>query len=237
MSRQPEVMSTEEKVIVLLSGGVDSVTALYDACARCRVAACLSFHYGSKHNDRELPFARYHSERLGIDHSVVDLAFIGEHFKSALLGSGGDIPNSQDDVESMRATVVPFRNAIMLSIATGLAASLDASAVVIGAHAGDHAVYPDCRPEFMRAMEQAMAAGTYEKIGLQRPFIERSKAEIVGRGHELGVDFRQTWSCYEGGDLHCGVCGTCRDRLAAFKVAGFEDPAEYVSSKPWNFSG
>ncbi len=229
MSRRPEVMSAEERAIVLLSGGVDSVTALYDACERCRVVACLSFHYRSKHNDRELPFARYHSEQLGIDHRFVGLDFVGEHFKSALLKSGGDLPKSTYDIESMRSTVVPFRNAIMLSIATGLAASLGAHSVVIGAHAGDHAVYPDCRPEFMRAMAEAMQAGTYEKIDLQRPFIDFSKAQIVARGYELGVNFRQTWSCYEGGDVHCGVCGTCRERIAAFKSAGLGDPTEYAA--------
>lgn len=223
------MMSHKDSALVLLSGGIDSVTALYDACESFKVVACLSFHYGSKHNDREIPFARHHSQRLGIEHRVVDLAFIGDHFKSALLKSGGDLPRSTYDVESMRATVVPFRNAIMLSIATGLAASLEAGAVVIGAHAGDHAIYPDCRPEFMRAMSAAMEAGTYEKITLQSPFIDMSKAQVLARGQELGVDFQQTWSCYEGGEVHCGVCGTCRERIAAFKSAGVDDPTDYTS--------
>ncbi len=230
MSKQPEANLAEDMiVIVLLSGGIDSVTALYDAHGRHHVAACLSFDYGSRHNDRELPFAALHCRRLGIEHRTIDLAFINAHFKSALLKSGDELPKSAYDTESMRATVVPFRNAIMLSIATGVAASLAARAVVIGAHSGDHAIYPDCRPEFMQAMADAMQAGTYEKIDLLRPFIDLSKGSIVRLASELGVDFRETWSCYQGGDLHCGECGTCRERIAAFREARLEDPTEYES--------
>lgn len=217
-----------DKAMVLLSGGIDSVTALYDAVERCDVMAAISFDYGSKHNHRELPFAELHCGRLGIEHRIVELGFIAREFRSSLLRSGTDIPEDSYDEQSMRSTVVPFRNGVMLSIATGFAASRGAQAVVIGAHGGDHAIYPDCREEFMKPMAAAMQAGTYARIDLLRPFIDRSKAQIVARGAELGIDFAQTWSCYQGGSVHCGVCGTCRERRAAFDRAGIADPTEYA---------
>jgi len=217
-----------KRVLVLLSGGIDSVTAFHDALQDSEVAAALSFDYGSKHNAREIPFAQSHCREAGIEHRVVRLGFIEKHFRSSLLKSGPDIPEDPYDEESMRSTVVPFRNGIMLSIATGLAASRDATAVVIGAHGGDHSIYPDCRPDFMQAMAAAMRAGTYAGIDLLRPFISRSKAQVVARAAELGVDLSRTWSCYKGGELHCGVCGTCRERRAAFRAAGVPDPTEYA---------
>jgi 7-cyano-7-deazaguanine synthase len=215
-------------IVVLLSGGIDSVTALYHALSEAPVAAALSFDYGSRHNHRELPLARMHCARNGIRHASVPLDFIAREFRSSLLKGGAEIPEDPYDEDSMRSTVVPFRNGIMLSIAAGFAASVGADAVLIGAHGGDHAIYPDCREDFMRPMAAAMRAGTYEKIVLQRPFIDWSKADIVRRGAELGIDYRETWSCYKGGELHCGLCGTCRERRAAFAAAGITDPTEYV---------
>ena len=132
----------------------------------------------------------------------------------------------------MKQTVVPFRNGIMLSIAAGFAESLEAQALVIAAHAGDHAIYPDCRQEFMKAMGQAIGAGTYAQIELRRPFIHFTKAEIARRGHKLGVDFSKTWSCYKGGTLHCGRCGTCVERREAFMLAGLPDPTAYLEKPP-----
>ncbi len=215
------------KVCVLLSGGMDSVTVLYEAMRTHEVVACLSFDYGSKHNAKEIPFAKLHAERHGIPHHVVELDFMDKLFKSDLLKSGGDIPEGHYAEESMKQTVVPFRNGIMLAVATGFAESVEAEGVVIAAHSGDHAIYPDCREPFMQAMGDAMQHGTYVDLELLRPFIDMDKAAIAKRGAELGIDFNETWSCYKGGDIHCGVCGTCVERREAFQLAGIEDPTEY----------
>jgi len=218
--------------VVLLSGGMDSVTALYEAEARYEVVAAVSFHYGSKHNDREIPFAAGQTRKLGVPHRVIHLDFVGELFESDLLKKGGEIPKGHYEEQSMKKTVVPFRNGIMISIAAGFAESIGAEGLVIAAHAGDHAVYPDCREAFMKAMGDAIRLGTYAGIRLIRPFIVMTKAEIAARGKELGVDYSQTWSCYVGGKNHCGECGTCVERREAFMVAGIPDPTEYLSTGP-----
>lgn len=220
------------KVIVLCSGGMDSVAALYQAHRDNEVVAVLSFNYGSKHNDREIPFAALHAERLGLRHEVVRLDFVDRLFASDLLQSGGDIPEGHYAEATMKQTVVPFRNGIMLSIAAGLAESCGAEAVVIAAHSGDHAIYPDCREPFMQAMGDAMRLGTYPGITLLRPFIDLDKAGIATRGAKLGVDFAQTWSCYRGGEIHCGRCGTCVERREAFLLAGLDDPTPYLHTDP-----
>jgi 7-cyano-7-deazaguanine synthase len=220
------------KVVVLLSGGMDSVTALHDAAADHEVAAALSFDYGAKHNARELPFAKWHADRLDVPHLVIPLSFIGAHFASDLLASGGAIPKGHYEEETMKKTVVPFRNGIMLSVAAGFAESRGARGLVIAAHSGDHAIYPDCREEFMRSMADAIRLGTYAEIEVLRPFIATDKAGIARRGSELGVDFSRTWSCYEGGEIHCGECGTCVERREAFLLAGIPDPTSYLSTGP-----
>ncbi len=215
------------KCLVLLSGGVDSVTALHWACREHEPLAALSFRYGSNHEERELACAEYQARVLGIPHRVIDLSSIALHLSSALLSGAAAIPSGDYEEENMRATVVPFRNGIFLSIAAGVAESCGAQGVVIAAHAGDHALYPDCREPFMQAMEQAMEQGSYAKIQLLRPFIGMSKVQIVKLGAELGVDFSQTYSCYCGGEKHCGRCSTCRERRAAFAAADVEDPTAY----------
>ncbi len=220
------------KVLVLVSGGMDSVSALYDSAKSHRVVGGVSFDYGSKHNAREIPHARYHCERLGVPFEVVSLEFMGRLFKSHLLKGGGDIPDGHYEEVNMKQTVVPFRNGIMLSAAAGYAESLGAAGLVIAAHSGDHAIYPDCREEFMRAMSDAVRLGTYAGIEILRPFIALTKAGIAARGHELGVDFSHTWSCYKGGGIHCGTCGTCVERREAFLLAGLADPTEYLSTAP-----
>ncbi len=215
------------KVCVLLSGGMDSVTVLYEALRTHEVASCLSFDYGSKHNAREIPFAELHAGRNGIPHHLVNLDFMDRLFQSDLLRSGGAIPDGHYAEESMKKTVVPFRNGIMLAIAAGHAESIGAEAVVIAAHSGDHAIYPDCREPFMQAMGDAIKEGSYARIRLLRPFIAMDKAAIAGRGAELGIDFSETWSCYKGGEIHCGTCGTCVERREAFLLAGLPDPTLY----------
>lgn len=225
-------MAARPKVVVLLSGGMDSVTALYHAHAEQEVLGALSFQYGAKHNDRELPFAAAHAAELRIPHEIIRLGFIEELFRSDLLRSGGAIPTGHYQEETMRATVVPFRNGIMLSIAAGFAESVGASGLVIAAHAGDHAIYPDCREEFMRSMGAAIRAGTYAEINLWRPFIKMNKAGIALRGKALGVDYARTWSCYVGGERHCGECGTCVERREAFLLARLDDPTVYAREAP-----
>jgi 7-cyano-7-deazaguanine synthase len=220
------------KVCVLLSGGMDSVTVLYEAMREHEVVAALSFDYGSKHNARELPFAAEHAAKAGIPHAVVDLGFMDGLFRSDLLKSGGEVPDGHYEEESMKRTVVPFRNGIMLAVAAGYAESVGAEAVVIAAHAGDHAIYPDCREPFMEAMGSAMERGTYPGIRLLRPFIDFDKADIARRGAALGVDYSRTWSCYKGGQVHCGTCGTCVERREAFLLAGVADPTQYAHTPP-----
>lgn len=221
-----------EPVIVLLSGGLDSVTALHHAHANGTVAAALTFDYGAKHNAREITSAQYQSALLGIPHEVMSLPFMDRHFRSHLLQSGGPIPDGHYAEETMRQTVVPFRNGILLSIAAGFAESRQAHAVVIAAHAGDHAIYPDCRPPFFDAMADAVRLGTYAGIRLLRPFVHLLKADLVRLGHQLGIAFDHTWSCYKGGDLHCGTCGTCVERREAFQQAQLPDPTPYLTTPP-----
>ena len=213
--------------VVLLSGGIDSTTAFYLTQKEHRVVLALSFDYGSKHNAQELKFARYHAEKCGICHEIIDLDFIRKSFKSDLLQSGGDIPQGSYDDDNMKSTVVPFRNGIMLAIAAGYTESIGAKRIVIAAHSGDHAIYPDCRPAFIRSMGEAIAVGTYEDIQILCPFLNQNKGDIVRIGAKLGVDYSQTWSCYCGGDLHCGKCGTCVERREAFAQAGIPDPTRY----------
>jgi len=220
------------KVVVLCSGGMDSVTALHWARAHHAVGAVLSFDYGAKHNHRELPFAAEQAKLAGAPHVVIPLDFIGRLFASDLLQSGGDIPEGHYAAENMKRTVVPFRNGIMLAAACGFAESAGAAGLVIAAHGGDHAIYPDCREDFMRAMGDAMRLGTYAGIQLLRPFITMDKAQIAAAGARLGVDFARTWSCYKGGAMHCGKCGTCVERREAFQLAGVPDPTAYESTPP-----
>lgn len=222
----------KKKVVVLVSGGIDSVTALHDAVLNWEVTGAISFDYGSKHNPRELPMAIWHCNKLGVPHRTIRLPFINELFTSDLLRSGGDVPDGHYEEETMRRTVVPFRNGIMLSIAAGYAESRGAEGLVIAAHTGDHAIYPDCREDFLRAMGDAIRFGTYAELELLRPFITWNKSRIIQRGHELKVDYTHTWSCYKGGDRHCGTCGTCVERREAFQLAGIKDPTDYLSEDP-----
>ena len=217
------------KTIVLLSGGMDSVTAMHWARKEPEVAGAVSFDYGSKHNPKELPYAKWHCEQIGIPHDVISLDFINRLFTSDLLQSGGEVPEGHYADENMKKTVVPFRNGIMLAIACGIAESREAEGLVIAAHAGDHAIYPDCREGFMQGMASAMREGTYARVELLRPFLHLDKAGIAKLGASLGVDYAKTWSCYKGHDLHCGKCGTCVERIEAFALAGITDPTVYAA--------
>lgn len=211
--------------VIIYSGGLDSTTLLYEE--RERVALAVTFDYGSNHASREIACARYHCERLCIEHLVIELGFMSRYFQSSLMSGADAIPDGSYDDENMKSTVVPFRNGIMLSIACGLAESRGLKRVLIANHGGDHAIYPDCRPEFVSAMDGAMQAGTYEGVQLAAPYTNLTKADLVKRGAQMGIDYSQTYSCYKGGEKHCGTCGTCTERREAFRTAGVPDPTAY----------
>lgn len=211
--------------LIILSGGMDSVTLLYDQ--KDYIALAVTFDYGSNHNKREAELASYHCKQLGIEHLIIPLDFMGKYFKSSLLEGADAVPEGHYQDENMKLTVVPFRNGIMLSIACGLAESRGLTKVLIANHAGDHAIYPDCRPTFIDAMNQAMAYGTYEHINIYAPYTSLSKTDIAKVGKTLGIDYSKTYSCYKGGEKHCGKCGTCVERKEALRDAGIDDPTEY----------
>ena len=208
----------EKDSVIVLSGGMDSTTMLYEYASS--IALAVNFSYGANHNAREAACARENCRRLGIELVEIDLAFMGKYFESSLLSGADAIPEGHYEDENMRSTVVPFRNGIMLAVAAGLAESRGLKAVMIANHGGDHAIYPDCRPEFIHAMGGAIAAGTYERIELRAPYTNLTKAQIAIRGRELGVDYSLTYSCYKGGETHCGRCGTCVERREALLAAG-----------------
>ena len=211
--------------LIALSGGVDSTTLLYEY--REEVACAVGFDYGSKHNAQELAAAKAICRELEIPYLIIPLAFIEEYFRSDLLLSGGEMQLGDYSEENMSSTVVPFRNGIMLSILAGLAESRDLQQVLIANHFGDHAIYPDCRESFVTPMGEAITAGTSNGVKLVAPYTTLTKAEIVARGTRLGVPYGKTYSCYQGGERHCGRCGTCRERHDAFVANGLEDPTLY----------
>lgn len=211
--------------LIALSGGVDSTTLLYEY--REEIACAVGFDYGSKHNARELTAAEAICRELEIPYLIIPLAFIGEYFRSDLLLSGGEMQLGDYSEENMSSTVVPFRNGIMLSVLAGLAESRDLQQVLIANHFGDHAIYPDCRESFVKPMGEAITAGTSNGVKLVAPYTTLTKAEIVARGTRLGVPYGKTYSCYQGGERHCGRCGTCRERHDAFVANGLEDPTLY----------
>ncbi len=206
---------------------MDSVTLLYEK--KDEIALGISFDYGSNHNHNELPLAALHCQRLGIAHVVIPLGFMHQYFKSSLLESGESIPDGSYDEENMKSTVVPFRNGVMLAVAAGIAESNGLTKVLIANHGGDHTIYPDCRPEFIAAMDAAVEAGTFARVRVVAPYTNISKADIARRGRALGIDYAETWSCYKGGHVHCGTCGTCVERKEALREAGIEDNTTYQS--------
>ena len=211
--------------VIVVSGGMDSITLLYEK--KDEIALGISFDYGSNHNHNELPLAAMHCQRLGIAHVVIPLGFMHQYFKSSLLESGANIPDGSYDEDNMKSTVVPFRNGIMLAVAAGIAESNGLTKVLIANHGGDHTIYPDCRPEFIAAMDAAVEAGTFVNVHVVAPYTNISKADIARRGSSLGIDYAETWSCYKGGDVHCGTCGTCVERKEALREAGITDNTKY----------
>ena len=215
----------EKDSIIIVSGGMDSVTLLYEY--KDRIALGVSFNYGSNHNAREIPFARWHCEQLGIERITIDLAFMPKFFNSSLLDGAEAIPEGHYAEDNMKSTVVPFRNGIMLSIAAGIAESRNLKYVMMANHGGDHTIYPDCRPEFVNAMSETTKTGTFLGIEILAPYTGITKADIARRGKKLGIDYSKTWSCYKGGVHHCGKCGTCVERIEALRDAGIHDNTVY----------
>lgn len=212
--------------LIVVSGGMDSVTMLYEY--RERIALAVTFDYGSNHAKNEIACASLHCERLGIRHIIIPLDFMHRYFTSSLLQGAEAIPEGRYDAENMASTVVPFRNGIMLSIACGMAESYGLKRVMIANHGGDHTIYPDCREDFIRKMSLAMTAGTDNKVEILAPYTNISKSDIARHGRMLGLDYSETWSCYKGGEVHCGKCGTCIERKEAMREAGIEDPTVYL---------
>lgn len=218
-SVEPTNLNSDMKdSILVLSGGMDSTTLLYDRIDQ--IALAVTFDYGSRHNAREIECAKKNCEILGVEHIVIPLEFMGKYFKSSLLIGGEEIPEGHYADDNMKSTVVPFRNGIMLSIAAGLAESRGLTKVMLANHGGDHAIYPDCRPSFVDAMSEAIKQGTYEGITIDAPYTNITKSDIARIGKRLGMDYSLTYSCYKGGEKHCGKCGTCVERMEALRDAG-----------------
>jgi len=201
---------------------MDSTVLLYKY--RKEIKLAVTFTYGARQDEEQTACAKENCELLGIEHLIIPLEFMGQYFRSSILKGGDDVPHGSYNDENMKSTVVPFRNGIMLSIAAGLAESRELDTVLIANHAGDHTIYPDCRPEFIEAMGSAVNAGTFAGIKIVSPFCDITKRDIALIGKEEGVPFEKTYSCYEGRHSHCGVCGTCVERKEALE--GF-DPTEY----------
>lgn len=240
------------KIVVLFSGGLDSTTLLagivetisrvgtgsdgLDHGKQPRILA-LSINYGQRH-ETELRHARRLAQFYKVRHEVVELGAEAVFRGSALTSPEIAVPHGRYDAPTMESTVVPNRNMVLLSIATAKAISIGYDTVAYAAHSGDHAIYPDCRPKFVKAMGRAMALCGKSPVKLLTPFLDLDKADIVQEGDRLGVPFRETYSCYEGNPRwHCGFCGTCHERREAFRISGIPDPTHYAGEKAlrnWN---
>ncbi|MCW3780157.1 7-cyano-7-deazaguanine synthase QueC [Defluviimonas salinarum] len=222
------------KTVVICSGGLDSVSLAHMVAAEHELVRLVSFDYGQRHR-KELDFAAKCAARLGVPHDLIDMRAIGAHLSGSALTDDVDVPDGHYAEETMRITVVPNRNAIMLAIAFGIAAAQKADAVATAVHGGDHFIYPDCRPGFVSAFEemQRHALDGYAAVRLFTPFVHLPKSAIVTAGAKHGTPFAETWSCYKGGTTHCGRCGTCVERREAFHLAGVADPTIYADSDFW----
>ncbi|WP_106477013.1 7-cyano-7-deazaguanine synthase QueC [Phytohalomonas tamaricis] len=226
-----------EKAVVIYSGGMDSYTVLHKALREGFDVHALSFHYGQRHA-RELDIARHVCQTLNIAHQVVDIRAIHSLIgASALTDDTQAMPRADYAEDNMKATVVPNRNMILLSLAIGHAVNMESSICYYGAHGGDHAIYPDCRPEFVDRMNAVAAIANYTPVEIRAPYLYASKADILAEGLAMGLDYAQTWTCYLGGEKACGECGSCRERLNAFAEHGVEDPLSYVHRTPHSQSG
>ena len=217
-----------KKAVVIYSGGMDSFTVLHLAKQQGYELYALSFNYGQRHS-KELDVAAAVCAAEGIAHKVVDITAINQLLQgSSLTSMDIDIPTGEYEEDNMKSTVVPNRNMILLSLAIGYAVSLEADKVFYGAHSGDHDIYPDCRPEFVNAMNDVSAIANYEAVEIISPFLHDSKLTILKTGLDMGLDYGQTWTCYLGLEKACGKCGSCVERRGAFTELGLTDPVPYA---------
>ncbi|MEO2267291.1 7-cyano-7-deazaguanine synthase QueC [Pseudoalteromonas sp. YIC-656] len=215
-----------EKVVVIYSGGMDSFTVLNKALRQGHEVYALSFNYGQRHV-KELEVAKSVCEDLGVNHKIVDISAINQLIGGSSLTDDIDVPEGHYEEESMKSTIVPNRNMILLSLAVGYAVSLKASKVFYGAHSGDHAIYPDCRPEFVKKMDDVCRIANYDEVEIVCPYLDNNKIDILTDGLEMGLDYSQTWTCYNGREKACGKCGACQERLEAFALNKATDPLPY----------
>ena len=222
------------KTLLICSGGLDSITLAYKISKEQTLSGLLSFDYGQRHK-KELSFAKCAADDLGVPHYISDISGIGKMLSGSALTDDVDVPDGHYAEETMKITVVPNRNAIMLSIAYGIASAKGLDAVAAAFHGGDHFIYPDCRPGFVDSFAQMQnhALEGMSDITLSTPFVHVTKADIVTEGAKIAVPFEQSWSCYKGGDIHCGRCGTCVERQEAFALACVNDPTKYMDSEYW----
>lgn len=214
------------KVVVIYSGGMDSFTVLNKAMQQGYDVHAVSFNYGQRHS-KELLYAQKVCEQHHIEHKIVDISSINQLIGGSALTDDIEVPQGHYEEESMKTTVVPNRNMIMLSMAVGYAVSIDAEAVYFGAHSGDHAIYPDCRTEFVDAMNEVCKIANYQAVEVRAPYLASSKIDILKEGLEMGLDYANTWTCYNGQEKACGKCGACQERLEAFSDNGVQDPIAY----------
>lgn len=217
-----------DKVVVIYSGGMDSFTVLNDAVRAEKQVYAVSFNYGQKHS-KELHYAQKVCDELAIPHKIVDITAIHQLLLGSSLTDDIEIPDGHYEEESMKSTMVPNRNMIMLSLAVGYAVSIGANEVYYGAHNGDHAIYPDCRPEFVERMADVSRIANYEPVEIVAPFLNSSKDDILAQGLKHDLDYSKTWTCYKGRERACGKCGACQERLEAFRNNGVVDPLVYES--------
>jgi 7-cyano-7-deazaguanine synthase len=217
-----------QKVVVIFSGGMDSFTVLNVAAQQGHDIYALSFDYGQRHK-KELDYASRACMKLGVKHKIIDISAINQLIGGSSLTDDIDVAEGHYEEQSMKSTVVPNRNMILLSMAVGYAVSIGANKVFYGAHSGDHAIYPDCRPEFVERMNDVCAIANYEKVEIVTPFLEQSKIDILTAGLKMNLDYNLTWTCYNGRELACGKCGACQERLEAFTKNNVVDPLEYES--------
>lgn len=215
--------------LVVFSGGMDSTTLVYHCLESYEKVELVSVDYGQRHV-RELEHAGRTAQRFGLRWDTINIQAFGAMLSGSALLGDADVPEGHYEEETMQITVVPNRNSIMLNLVAGIAISRGAGVIATGVHAGDHAVYPDCRPEFINALNKCLHEATAQDIHVSAPFVFESKADIAKRGQELGVMWSDTWSCYKGARIHCGRCSTCIERIEAFHVAGVSDPTEYADA-------
>lgn len=215
-----------QKVVVIFSGGMDSFTVLNLAVTQGLEVYALSFDYGQRHK-KELDYASRACAELNVHHKIVDISAINQLIGGSSLTSDIEVAEGHYAEESMKSTVVPNRNMILLSMAVGYAVSLEATQVFYGAHSGDHAIYPDCRPEFVHKMNDVCAIANYEAVEIVTPYLDVSKIDILTAGLKMGLDYGKTWTCYNGREKACGKCGACQERLEAFENNNVKDPLSY----------